>query len=47
MKVVPGLSGVPGRTPELARHMSRYPEGMVAYPHLYQKAAVEGSCEGE
>jgi heme-degrading monooxygenase HmoA len=34
-------------TPEFAEHMSRYPEGTVAYPHLYQKAAVEGICEGE
>lgn len=34
-------------TPEFARHLERYPEGTVAYPHLYQKAAVEGICEGE
>jgi heme-degrading monooxygenase HmoA len=34
-------------TPEFAQHMSRYPEGTVAYPHLYQKAAVAGICEGE
>ena len=34
-------------TPEFARHMKRYPDGTVAYPHLYQKAAVEGICEGE
>ena len=33
--------------PEFARHMERYPDGTVAYPHLYQKAAVEGICEGE
>jgi heme-degrading monooxygenase HmoA len=32
---------------EFAQHMSHYPEGTVAYPHLYQKAAVEGICEGE
>ena len=34
-------------TPEFAQHLEHYPEGTVAYPHLYQKAAVEGSCEGE
>jgi heme-degrading monooxygenase HmoA len=34
-------------TPEFARHMERYPDGTVVYPHLYQKAAVEGICEGE
>jgi heme-degrading monooxygenase HmoA len=34
-------------TPEFAQHMSHYPEGTVAYPHLYQKVAVEGICEGE
>ena len=34
-------------TPEFARHMERYPDGTIAYPHLYQKAAVEGICEGE
>ncbi len=34
-------------TPEFAAHMERYPDGTVAYPHLYQKAAVEGICEGE
>jgi heme-degrading monooxygenase HmoA len=32
-------------TPEFAQHMARYPDGTVAYPHLYQKAAVEGVCE--
>ena len=34
-------------TPEFARHMEGYPDGTTAYPHLYQKAAVEGICEGE
>src|SRR3989442_1463778 len=34
-------------TPEFARHMEQYPDGTIAYPHLYQKAAVEGICEGE
>jgi heme-degrading monooxygenase HmoA len=34
-------------TPEFAQHMARYPEGTVAYPHLYQKAAVKGVCAGE
>jgi quinol monooxygenase YgiN len=33
--------------PEFARHLGSYPEGTVAYPHLFQKAAVEGICEGE
>ena len=34
-------------TPEFAEHMSHYPEGTVAYPHLFQKVAVAGICEGE
>jgi heme-degrading monooxygenase HmoA len=34
-------------TPEFREHMSHYPEGTVAYPHLFQKVAVEGVCEGE
>jgi len=34
-------------TPEFAEHMSRYPDGTITYPHLYQKVAVEGLCEGE
>jgi heme-degrading monooxygenase HmoA len=34
-------------TPEFAEHMSHYPEGTVAYPHLFQKVAVKGVCEGE
>jgi quinol monooxygenase YgiN len=34
-------------TPEFAQHLTRYPGGTVAYPHLYQKAAVEGICEAE
>jgi quinol monooxygenase YgiN len=32
-------------TPEFAGHMARYPDGTVAYPHLYEKATVEGICE--
>jgi len=31
-------------TPEFARQMKHYPDGTVAYPHLYQKAAVKGIC---
>jgi heme-degrading monooxygenase HmoA len=31
-------------TPEFARHLERYPDGTVAYPHLYEKAAVKGIC---
>ncbi|MFJ9150945.1 antibiotic biosynthesis monooxygenase family protein [Streptomyces sp. NPDC102270] len=34
-------------TPEFASHLANYPDGTVAYPHLYQKFAVEGVCEGE
>ncbi|MGX1566408.1 antibiotic biosynthesis monooxygenase family protein [Streptomyces sp. NPDC055506] len=34
-------------TPEFASHLEHYPAGTVAYPHLYQKVAVEGICEGE
>jgi heme-degrading monooxygenase HmoA len=34
-------------TPEFASHLEAYPDGTVAYPHLYQKLAVEGVCEGE
>lgn len=34
-------------TPEFAKHLEDYPDGTIAYPHLYQKAAVEGICEGE
>jgi heme-degrading monooxygenase HmoA len=34
-------------TPEFASHLDHYPAGTVAYPHLYQKFAVEGVCEGE
>jgi heme-degrading monooxygenase HmoA len=34
-------------TPEFREHMAHYPDGTVAYPHLYQKVAVEGVCEGE
>jgi heme-degrading monooxygenase HmoA len=33
--------------PEFAEHLEQYPAGTVAYPHLYQKVAVEGICEGE
>jgi heme-degrading monooxygenase HmoA len=31
-------------TPEFAEHLQQYPDGTVAYPHLYQKAAVKGVC---
>ena len=31
-------------TPEFAE---QYPDGTLAYPHLYRKVAVEGICEGE
>lgn len=34
-------------TPEFAEHTEQYPNGTLAYPHLYQKVAVEGICEGE
>jgi hypothetical protein len=34
-------------TAEFASHLEHYPEGTVAYPHLFQKLAVEGICEGE
>ncbi|MGI5198618.1 antibiotic biosynthesis monooxygenase family protein [Streptomyces sp. CA-288835] len=34
-------------TPEFAAHLAGYPAGTVAYPHLYQKVAVEGVCQGE
>jgi len=34
-------------TPEFAKHAEQYPDGTLAYPHLYQKVAVEGICEGE
>ncbi|MFG2456584.1 antibiotic biosynthesis monooxygenase family protein [Streptomyces sp. NPDC048523] len=34
-------------TPEFASHLASYPDGTVAYPHLYQKFAVEGVCGGE
>ncbi|WP_327714552.1 antibiotic biosynthesis monooxygenase [Streptomyces sp. NBC_00490] len=34
-------------TPEFASHLAGYPSGTVAYPHLYQKVAVEGVCEGQ
>ena len=33
--------------PEFASYVEGYPAGTVAYPHLYQKVAVEGVCEGE
>lgn len=35
------------RTPEFAKHLQNYPAGTVAYPHIYQKVAVEGICDGE
>jgi heme-degrading monooxygenase HmoA len=31
-------------TPEFAEHLKQYPDGTVAYPHLFQKAAVKGIC---
>lgn len=34
-------------TPEFATHLGHYPTGTVAYPHLYQRFAVAGVCEGE
>jgi quinol monooxygenase YgiN len=34
-------------TPEFAQHREQFPDGTLAYPHLYQKVAVEGVCEGE
>ena len=34
-------------TPEFRKHLEQYPAGTLAYPHLYQKVAVEGICEGE
>jgi heme-degrading monooxygenase HmoA len=34
-------------TPEFAKHTEQYPAGTLAYPHLYQKVAVEGICGGE
>jgi heme-degrading monooxygenase HmoA len=34
-------------TPEFAKHLASYPAGTVAYPHLYQKVAVDGICDGE
>lgn len=34
-------------TPEFAKHRELFPDGTIAYPHLYQKVAVEGICEGE
>ncbi|MFJ1807762.1 MULTISPECIES: antibiotic biosynthesis monooxygenase family protein [unclassified Streptomyces] len=33
--------------PEFASHLAGYSAGTVAYPHLHQKFAVEGICEGE
>ncbi|KZX20445.1 antibiotic biosynthesis monooxygenase family protein [Rathayibacter tanaceti] len=35
------------RTDEFAAHAAAYPDGTLAYPHLYQKVAVEGICAGE
>ncbi|MFI5681813.1 antibiotic biosynthesis monooxygenase family protein [Streptomyces cellulosae] len=34
-------------TPEFRSHLGGYPDSTVAYPHLYQKYAVEGVCEGQ
>jgi heme-degrading monooxygenase HmoA len=30
--------------PEFAQAMERYPDGTLAYPHLYEKLAVENIC---
>jgi quinol monooxygenase YgiN len=34
-------------TPEFAKHREQFPDGTLAYPHLYQKVAVEGICDGD
>lgn len=34
-------------TPEHAESRKRYPDGTVAYPHLFEKVAIEGICGGE
>lgn len=34
-------------TPEFASHLASYPAWTVAYPHLYQKFAAEGICDGK
>lgn len=34
------IGGIMIGTPEFAQHLEHYPEGTVAYPHLYQKSAV-------
>jgi heme-degrading monooxygenase HmoA len=31
-------------TPEFQAAAAKYPEGIVAYPHVFQKIAVEGVC---
>jgi heme-degrading monooxygenase HmoA len=33
-------------SPEFQAHMSRYPDGTVAAPHLFEKIAVAGICVG-
>ncbi|PSL05982.1 heme-degrading monooxygenase HmoA [Haloactinopolyspora alba] len=30
--------------PEFQQKSAKYPDGVVAYPHVYQKVAVEGVC---
>src|ERR687892_1055262 len=32
------------RSPEFQRSIARYPEGVVASPHLFKKVAVPGIC---
>jgi quinol monooxygenase YgiN len=31
-------------TPEFQQSAAKYPEGIVAYPHIYERIAVEGVC---
>jgi len=30
--------------PEFQKASSKYPEGIVAYPHVFEKVAIEGLC---
>jgi heme-degrading monooxygenase HmoA len=32
--------------PEFRKRASQHPDGIVVYPHIYQKIAVEGICTG-
>jgi hypothetical protein len=34
------------RSPEFQSHAARYPDGAVASPHVFEKVAVPGICEG-